>query len=82
MTNPFEDEERQYLVLVNGESQYSVWPSDLRIPAGWEPVLTGASLRECEQYVNETWKDLRPASLVAAMEKDPHRTLTEAPDAE
>lgn len=27
MTNPFDDEDGSFLILVNDEGQYSVWPS-------------------------------------------------------
>ena len=35
MTNPFEDENGVYHVLVNGEGQYSLWPSFKEVPQGW-----------------------------------------------
>jgi len=35
MTNPFENPEGRYLVLVNGEGQHSLWPSFCEVPAGW-----------------------------------------------
>ncbi|WP_307734535.1 MbtH family NRPS accessory protein [Xanthomonas albilineans] len=28
-------EEQAYLVLINDELQYSLWPSDLEVPPGW-----------------------------------------------
>ena len=39
MINPFEDPDRSYLVLVNGEGQYSLWPAFITVPAGWETVF-------------------------------------------
>lgn len=36
MTNPFEDENGTFLVLVNDEGQYSLWPAFLDVPAGLE----------------------------------------------
>ena len=35
MTNPFEDADALYLVLVNDEGQYSLWPAGTAVPAGW-----------------------------------------------
>lgn len=32
MTNPFEDENGTYLVLVNHEGQHSLWPSFAEVP--------------------------------------------------
>lgn len=63
MTNPFEDPEGRYLVLVNAEEQHSLWPSFAEVPAGWT-VAFGADSREaCLTYVEEHWTDLRPKSL-------------------
>ncbi len=39
MTNPFEDPEGTYLVLVNDEGQHSLWPSFAEVPAGWTVAL-------------------------------------------
>ncbi len=35
MTNPFDDEEGEFLVLVNDEGQHSLWPVQFDIPEGW-----------------------------------------------
>ncbi|MGW7531357.1 MbtH family protein [Amycolatopsis sp. NPDC054798] len=67
MTNPFEDENGVYLVLVNAENQHSLWPEFAAVPDGWTAVHGPASRAECLDYVTENWTDLRPASLVAAM---------------
>jgi uncharacterized protein YbdZ (MbtH family) len=34
MTNPFEDDNGEYLVLVYEEQQYSLWPAFRDVPAG------------------------------------------------
>ncbi|NUP53958.1 MAG: MbtH family protein [Catenulispora sp.] len=67
MTNPFEDEEAAYLVLVNDEGQHSLWPEFVEVPAGWREVFRGARKADALAYVEEHWTDLRPASLAAAM---------------
>ena len=38
MTNPFENENGEFIVLVNHEGQYSLWPTFKEIPAGWSAV--------------------------------------------
>ncbi|GAA3086328.1 MbtH family protein [Streptosporangium carneum] len=68
MSNPFEDPEGVYLVLVNHEGQHSLWPAFAEVPAGWETVLTDATRQEALDYVNENWTDMRPKSLVEAMD--------------
>ncbi|MFD5254711.1 MbtH family protein [Streptomyces bobili] len=67
MTNPFEDPEGTYLVLVNDEGQHSLWPSFVDVPAGWTIALGESPRQACVDYVNEHWVDMRPRSLVEAM---------------
>jgi MbtH protein len=57
-----EEGERQYVVLVNTEEQYSLWLSQRSVPAGWRQVCGPASKKTCLDYVGENWKDLTPLS--------------------
>ncbi|MCA2215105.1 MbtH family protein [Jidongwangia harbinensis] len=68
MTNPFEDPDGKYLVLVNDERQYSLWPSFVDVPAGWTIALPENTRQACLAHIEEHWTDMRPASLVAAMD--------------
>ncbi|GAA2475297.1 MbtH family protein [Streptomyces sp. NPDC059506] len=68
MTNPFENEDATYLVLVNEEGQHSLWPSFAEVPAGWEVALGETSRAEAVAYVDSHWTDMRPRSLAAAMD--------------
>ncbi|GGM08993.1 MULTISPECIES: MbtH family protein [Micromonospora] len=65
MTNPFEDPNGTFLVLVNQEGQHSLWPTFAAVPGGWHSVLGPASRAECLAYIEANWTDIRPASLVA-----------------
>ncbi|MGK5552280.1 MbtH family protein [Actinomadura kijaniata] len=67
MTNPFEDPEATYTVLVNDEGQYSLWPSFAEVPAGWSVAKTEDTRRACVDFINENWTDMRPKSLIEAM---------------
>jgi len=70
VSNPFENEDGVYLVLVNHENQHSLWPASIDAPAGWT-VAHGEDTRgNALAYVETHWTDLRPASLIAAMRKD------------
>ncbi|MFD0969127.1 MbtH family protein [Plantactinospora endophytica] len=69
-TNPFEDPEGRYLVLVNDEGQHSLWPSFVETPAGWKVALPETDRQSALDHVNENWTDMRPKSLVAAMATD------------
>jgi MbtH protein len=66
-SNPFEDNDAPYLVLVNDEGQHSLWPVFIDVPAGWRIVHRGVNRKDSLDYIEEHWTDLRPASLVAAM---------------
>lgn len=62
-TNPFDDDNGIFYVLVNDEEQHSLWPSFVDIPAGWRAVFGEASRAECLAYVEQNWTDIRPRSL-------------------
>jgi MbtH protein len=66
VTNPFEDADALYLVLVNDEGQYSLWPAGTAVPDGWVTAHDADSRSNCLQYVEEQWTDMRPNSLVRA----------------
>lgn len=63
MTNPFDDQDGIFLVLVNDEDQHSLWPEFADVPAGWAVVHGPAGRSECLEYVTEHWTDIRPRSL-------------------
>jgi uncharacterized protein YbdZ (MbtH family) len=68
VSNPFESDEADYLVLVNGEGQYSLWPASIEIPAGWIATGPKGKRQVCLDWIETTWTDMRPKSLIAAME--------------
>lgn len=69
-TNPFDDDNGAFFVLVNDEDQHSLWPVFADIPAGWRVVHGEASRAACLDYVEKNWTDLRPKSLRDAMAGD------------
>lgn len=69
-TNPFDDDNGAFFVLVNDEDQHSMWPVFADIPAGWRVVHGEASRAACLDYVEKNWTDLRPKSLRDAMAED------------
>lgn len=50
-------------VVVNAEEQYSVWPADRPLPAGWTAVGPAADRAACLDRIEALWTDLRPRSL-------------------
>ncbi|MGC0419788.1 MbtH family protein [Embleya sp. AB8] len=69
-TNPFDDENGRFRVVVNDEDQHSLWPVFAEVPEGWRVVFGEATRAECLEYVEQNWTDLRPRSLREAMAAD------------
>ncbi len=58
-----EEDTRQYTVVMNHEEQYSIWLADRELPLGWTAVGKTGTKRECLDYIEEVWTDMRPLSL-------------------
>jgi MbtH protein len=52
-----------YTVVLNGEEQYSIWPTGRDIPSGWRPALKTGTRDECLAFIKEVWTDMRPLSV-------------------
>ena len=64
MSSMFDDPDGRFSVVVNDEEQYSIWPAGLDVPKGWRPVgPVDAPRRQCLDYIDEVWTDLRPKSI-------------------
>jgi len=68
MNNPFDDDDGEFFVVVNDERQYSIWPTFRPIPDGWIAVGTSRKRPDCLRWIEAHWTDMRPHSLVQAME--------------
>jgi MbtH protein len=66
MTEPATEE--RYRVVVNHEDQYSIWPEDRDLPAGWFDAGYTGPKAECLDHIERTWTDMRPRSLRSQME--------------
>ncbi|MEY3739936.1 MAG: hypothetical protein RLZZ192_612 [Pseudomonadota bacterium] len=58
----------RFKVIVNDEEQYSIWPEQKAIPAGWHDKGFAGSKAEVTEYIDQHWTDMRPASLRKAMD--------------
>lgn len=58
-----------YLVVINEEEQYSIWPEYKEIPYGWRSVGKSGLKPDCLAYIKEVWTDMRPLSLRKHMEQ-------------
>lgn len=64
----WDDEEAVFDVVVNHEEQYSIWPEYKVIPKGWSAVGKKGKKKECLDYIEQVWTDMRPLSLRRHME--------------
>ncbi len=69
MTNPFEDENGTFHVLINDEGQHSLWPTFVEVPQGWTIILESTTRAACLEFINRNWTDMRPNSLIERMKK-------------
>ena len=63
-TSCFDREDETFIVLVNHEEQYSIWPHWKAVPGGWTAVDgVKGDKQTVLDYVEKTWTDMRPLSL-------------------
>jgi len=55
-----EDREDIYRVIVNNEEQYSIWPADREVPAGWNDADKSGPKEEVLEYIKQIWLDSAP----------------------
>ncbi|GAA2356667.1 MbtH protein [Catellatospora methionotrophica] len=63
-----DEDDQQYAVVLNHEEQYSIWPADRELPAGWHGDGFTGRKAECLAHIDAVWTDMRPLSLRRAME--------------
>jgi MbtH protein len=64
----WDSEDNTFLVVINHEEQYSIWPDYKEIPKGWRAEGIQGKKQECLDYIQKTWTDMRPLSLRRHME--------------
>lgn len=69
-TNPFDDDQGSFTVLVNDEEQHSLWPVFAEVPPGWRVVYGEASRDACLHYIEQNWTDIRPKTLRDRLAQD------------
>lgn len=66
----FDDADARYVVVLNEEEQYSIWPEGRAVPQGWRAEGFGGTRDECLAHIEDVWTDMRPLSLRRKMEED------------
>lgn len=67
MSNVFDDPNGSFVVLINDEGQFSLWPAFMDIPAGWTRRFGPDDKQRCLDHIDANWTDMRPKSFVVAM---------------
>ncbi|MET7712460.1 MbtH family NRPS accessory protein [Streptomyces sp. NPDC005407] len=62
------DDKVDYIVVLNGEEQYSILSADREIPAGWAVEGFRGPRQECLDHIDRVWTDMRPLSVRRRME--------------
>lgn len=57
------DGSARFAVVLNHEEQYSVWPQEWDLPAGWRAEGYTGSKADCLAHIDEVWTDMRPLSV-------------------
>lgn len=60
MSNPFDDQDGAFVVLINDKGQHSLWPAAAEIPAGWSIAYEQNGRKACIEYIGKSWTDMRP----------------------
>jgi MbtH protein len=51
-----------YLIVANDQDQYSAWPAQRKLPAGWHILGDPAPQESCLDRIETLWTDMRPGS--------------------
>lgn len=62
-TSILDDDTAVFVVVINHEEQYSIWPADREPPAGWRTEGTSGPKATCLARITELWTDMRPLGL-------------------
>lgn len=81
-TSCFDRENETFIVLINHEEQYSIWPHWKAVPGGWKAVDgVKGDKKTVLDYVERAWTDMRPLSLRQWMAQQEQNARPGAADA-
>lgn len=61
VSNPFDDKQGLFYLLQNDRQQFSLWPAQCTLPAGWRVMCEPQSQDACNAWLSERWTTLIPA---------------------
>ena len=53
----------EFVVLINHEEQYAIWPAGKPVPDKWRSADVTGSREQCLDYIRNAWSDMRPLSV-------------------
>jgi MbtH protein len=59
-----------FAAISNHEGQYSIWPATLATPPGWSVEGAPGTRDAILDYIERSWRDMRPKTLRDAMAID------------
>ncbi|WP_339925216.1 MbtH family NRPS accessory protein [uncultured Cyclobacterium sp.] len=63
-----EEEKNLFLVVINHEEQYSIWPHEKVIPNGWRAEGQEGTKEKCLEYIEKVWTNMQPLSVRKVLE--------------
>ncbi|HHV7381159.1 MbtH family protein [Escherichia fergusonii] len=67
-SNPFDDPQGVFYILRNAQGQFSLWPQQCALPAGWDVVCQPQLQASCQQWLDAHWRTLTPANFIQQQE--------------
>ncbi|AFJ46485.1 MbtH family protein [Shimwellia blattae] len=67
-SNPFDDPNGQFYILMNTSGEYSLWPDYCPLPAGWNKVCEPQPQALCVSWLAGHWQALTPQTWSATGE--------------
>jgi MbtH protein len=49
----------EFLVVINHEEQYSIWPVGRPLNKGWRSLSKKGTKEECLKFIEEVWTDMK-----------------------
>lgn len=60
VSNPFDVAQGLFYLLQNPQRQFSLWPQQCTLPAGWTVVCQPQPLEGCNAWLSAHWTTLTP----------------------
>ncbi len=64
-TNPFDNPQGRFYILQNSQQQFSLWPAQCSLPAGWRVLCEPQPQEECNAPACGELADINPGALRA-----------------